>query len=131
MALFLFVIAGVSGSGKENTTLAAGTGQATAASVDPAEPPAEVRLAFGQPYAWDDQEITLSPPVPHEEDNPYLGPEEGNRYITFDVTVRNISARDFDAAATEITAALGGRMGSENYLASDTYPQTRIPPGAG
>lgn len=87
-------------------------------------------VPFGTPYRWRNEEIVISAPREHVEHNQFLQPAAGNRYIAFDVTVRNISDTDRDVASTQITVVHAGRAAQEAFMAgSQAFPQGRIPPG--
>lgn len=129
----LIVIGANVGDGEPEPTVPAAADQPAAASPDVPEPaPAEpetVRPAFGEPYTSTNEEITIGEPQPYEQENQFLLPDPGNRYVAFDVTVRNIGSQDFDVISTEITVQHNGRVGQESHLDSTSFPTTRIPPG--
>lgn len=124
--VLLFVI-GIAGGSDPAPATGSGPG-APAAPAAPAAAPETVEVAFGTPYSWDNEEILISEPRQHTEDNLFLQPE--GRYVAFDVTVRNIGDRDRDVLGTEITVVHAGRAAQEAFIAgSDAFPQGRIPPG--
>ncbi|WP_152528483.1 DUF4352 domain-containing protein [Saccharopolyspora rectivirgula] len=88
------------------------------------------RLGFGATHRWSGGEvITVSKPSPYKEENPFLAPEEGNRFVQFDITVANQGERTYNSMEVTLTAQHNGRIVEQNPFAGDLFPNSELPPG--
>ncbi|RCW39688.1 uncharacterized protein DUF4352 [Halopolyspora algeriensis] len=132
LALILVIAVASNGGGGDTTTPAPGP-----VAVQPANPAAPapdsnqpLNLAFGQQHTWSGGEtILISEPQSYTEDNPYLGPPEGKRYVALDVTVRNDGTDEYNVMGTKLTVQHNGRVAQQNYMAGDALPDVELPPG--
>lgn len=88
--------------------------------------------AFGDTATWSGgEQIRVSAPQPVSAENPYLGPNDGKRWVAVDVTVTNGGTRPYDVVTTAFTAQHSGRVAQEAYMSNqnDSLPQTALAPG--
>nr|WP_281167516.1 DUF4352 domain-containing protein [Actinopolyspora mortivallis] len=71
----------------------------------------------------------MSEPTPYTSDNQFLQPQEGKRYVQFDVHVVNNGDDEYNVGSVTITAQHAGKVAQQNYSAGDQLPNTQLPPG--
>ncbi|PRW65222.1 DUF4190 domain-containing protein [Actinopolyspora mortivallis] len=87
-------------------------------------------LDFGEKHTWPGGEtISISEPGPYTANNQFLQPQQGKRYVQFDVHVVNDGNDEYNVGSVTITAQHGGKVAQQSYAAGDQFPNSELPPG--